>query len=38
MIILLLPASKDLEEGQMRFYELRDFENHITLHKYMVLF
>ena len=28
MIILLLPASKDWEEGQVRFYILRDFENH----------
>ena len=28
MIILLLPASKDWEEGQVRFYILKDFENH----------
>ena len=28
MRILLLPASKDWEEGRVRFYMLRDFENH----------
>lgn len=38
MRILLLPASKDWEEGRVRFYMLRDFENHKTLHKCVVLF
>lgn len=38
MIMLLLPASKGWEEGQMRSYTIRGFEKHKAVYKCMVSF